>query len=100
MTFFASLGVFIFIVPVIIGLAIFGTIWKAWWLYPAWGWFIVPLGAPPIAFWHFVGLLFFHGVLNAKIDTKKDERKESWAAYVIMFLWPIIAWAILRWLAS
>lgn len=100
MTFFAAIGVLVVAIPAILGLLILSMIWRAWWLYPAWRWFVVPLGLPQISFWHFVGLVFFLGVLTHKVDTKKDERKEQWESHLLLFLWPILAWAILRWLAS
>jgi hypothetical protein len=95
---FTFIGVFVVALPLLIGIALLGTMWRAWWLYPAWGWYLVPLGVPAVSFWHFTALMILVAVLTAHVETKKDERKTEWASYVVVFLWPIVAWAILRWL--
>ena len=100
MNLFAAIGVLAVAVPMLIVMGILLTAWRAWWLYPAWGWFVVPLGARPIAFWHFAALVFLVTVLTRHVETKKDERSEDWWSYPTMFLWPIVVWAVLRWMAS
>lgn len=82
----------------VIALGLLGTMWRSWWLYPAWGWFIMPLGMPSITFWHFTALLFFVETVSQRLDTKKDERPENRLTWVILFCWPIVAWALLRWM--
>lgn len=74
-----------------------GVMWRAWWLFPAWAWFLVPLGVPQVAFWHFAGLLLLVDTLK-RVDVKKDDRKYEWASIVVVFCWPIVAWALMRWM--
>jgi uncharacterized BrkB/YihY/UPF0761 family membrane protein len=95
---FAAIGVFVVALPVMIGLGILAVMWRAWWLYPAWAWFLVPLGLPGIRFWHFTALLVLVSALIYRVDTKKDERKTDWGVIIVGFLWPILSWAILRWM--
>lgn len=53
----ASAGAFVIAAPFVLIITLFGVMWRSWWFYPAWGWFIVPLGVVPIRFWHFAALL-------------------------------------------
>lgn len=84
--------------PLILALIVATMLWRAWWFYPAWGWFLVPLGVPQISFWHFTTLMLLVSVLTSRTDTKKDERKEDWAKVVILFIAPMLTWALLRWM--
>jgi hypothetical protein len=43
-----TIGLCVLGIPAILGFAVLGAMWRAWWLYPTWNWFIVPLGVPPI----------------------------------------------------
>lgn len=98
MNVFTVLGVFLVAFPLLVVVGVLGVAWRAWWLYPTWAWFIVPLGAPAISFWHFTALIFIIGVLTVHPDMKKDDRKVEWAGYINLLVWPIVAWAILRWM--
>lgn len=73
-------------------------LWRAWWLYPVWGWYFVPLGIPEVSFWHFTALLFLVGVITAHPDTKKDDRKDDWTKMASVFVWPVVVWAALNWM--
>ncbi len=95
--FFTAISVATVAVPFVIILMALGVMWRSWWLYPAWGWFLVPLGVPPISFWHFAALLLLVDALRS-VDTKKDERKSEWGSIVIVFLLPILVWALMRWM--
>ena len=92
---FEVLGVLVVAVPVVLGLALLGVMWRAWWLYPAWGWFLVPLGLPPITFWHFTALVVLIDAMKT-VEVKKDERKMEWPLVVIGLLWPMVAWVMMR----
>jgi hypothetical protein len=92
-----SIGALVIGTPIIMGIILAGITWRAWWLYPAWAWFIVPLGAPSINFWHFAALLLLLDTMKT-ISVKKDERKTEWGSIVVIILWPIAAWALLRWM--
>lgn len=96
--FLVVIGAVVVFIPFIFALSLTMLLWRAWWLYPAWGWYLVPLGLPPISFWHFTALVFLVGVLTQHMDTKEDDRKTSWGAVFVSFFWPAIIWAILRWL--
>lgn len=95
-----GLGFAGFLFVFLFGLGILGLLWRSWWLYPAWTWFLVPLGLPTITFWHFTALTFLVGVFTTHIDTKKDERPTNWPVISVMFVWPVVTWAILRWLKA
>lgn len=97
--FFAGIGLLSLSLPLLIGLALLTLIWRAWWLYPAWAWFIVPLGAPQISFWHFAALTFIAGIYTAHTDYRKDERGINYAAWISnLLIWPPLAFVILWWL--
>jgi len=96
--FFTTLGVLVIAIPFITAMLVLGLLWRAWWLFPAWGWFVVPLGVSPITFWHFTALIFFGSVMTTHIDMKKDERKIEWGAAPVIILWPILTWVLLRWM--
>jgi hypothetical protein len=53
----AAVGAMVVVFPLVFGLFIVVVAWRTWWLYPAWGWYVVPLGVPAIGFWHFAALL-------------------------------------------
>lgn len=86
------------VLPVLFGLVLLLLMWRSWWLYPVWDWYLVPLGLPHISFWHFTALIFLVNVLTNHPETKKDDRKQEMASWVVSFLWPIIVWGILRWM--
>lgn len=85
---------------VIFAVLLLVTMWRAWWLYPAWGWFVVPLGLPAIGFWHFAGLLFLVTIVTMHNDSKKDDRKTDWVSLVVKLFFPILFWALLRWMSG
>lgn len=93
---FTIVGVLAVMLPVMLGMALLVAIWRAWWFYPAWAWFVVPLGVPQIAFWHFAALLIFVNAATAHFDEKKDERKTDWAKVATAAAAPIFAWVLLR----
>jgi phosphoglycerol transferase MdoB-like AlkP superfamily enzyme len=97
-SFFAAIGIAMVAVPLILIMVILALMWRAWWLYPAWAWFIVPLGLPAITFWHFAALVFLVNLLMHQMSTKKDERKEDWPVLIMAFLWPALAWALMWWM--
>lgn len=99
MNILAVIGAFVIVLPLAIGMALLTLIWRTWWLYPAWGWFIVPLGVRPITFWHFAALIFLGHVLTLQTDTKKDDRETDWTKLASGFIWPVFVWVMLWWLA-
>jgi hypothetical protein len=99
MELFALIGIIAVAIPLLIGLGLLILMWRSWWLYPAWGWFVVPLGFPAIRFWHFVALTLLVGSITATSDNgKKDDREVDWSKVVVSFLWPIVVWVLLRWM--
>lgn len=73
------------------------VLWWSWWLYPAWGWFIVPLGVPPISLWHFWGLLALLRAKVPKIEDKEPEPKpgKNWPQFIAeCLIGPILMWAL------
>jgi hypothetical protein len=87
-------------VPALIGLVLLGVVWRTWWLFPAWAWYVVPLGVRQISFWHFAALTALIGTLTHSTgDTKKDDRQPDWAKMIITpLLTPVFAWMLLWWL--
>jgi hypothetical protein len=96
--FFAAVGLFVVGIPFIMLMSIIGLMWRAWWLYPVWAWFLVPLGLPAISFWHFAALLLLISLLTVHDNIKKDDREVSWIAVAVSFMFPMIAWVTMRWL--
>lgn len=97
--FFASIGVGVSITVLSLPMILFGILWRAWWFFPAWGWFVVPLGVPPISFWHFAGLLT--GVINLLHVTpiyKETRTVDWWTCCLSLFGYPVVTWALLWWI--
>jgi hypothetical protein len=84
--------------PVLMDIAILTALWRGWWLYPAWTWYIVPLGAPAVSFWHATALLLLVGHLTQHTPIKKDNRPTDWGALISIYLGPILVWAVLWWM--
>lgn len=56
-----------------------------------WAWFAIPLGAPIITFWQFVGLLLIPSFIKRKLSSYKDNQAD-WKAAT---MWLIGPWFIL-----
>ena len=104
------LAVWAFTTVLIAGMISIGAIigllaglWKAWWLFPAWAWFLVPLGVPQISLIGFMGLSVFINAVRPAAPNKKGE-KDDWSNIMIgwvigpVFSW-FFLWFIHRWLA-
>ncbi len=74
--------------------------WWAWWLYPAWAWFLEPLGVPHVSFWMFVGIAV---LLRQKpsFDFPEESKTRKWNEWLGLasgaVLGPIFVWVFLRW---
>jgi hypothetical protein len=96
---FAAIGLFVVAIPAALLAGVLFAIWRAWWLYPAWAWFLIPLGVPNISFWHFTALQVLITTLTKHIEDKKDDRKTDWTKLIIIpLLMPVFAWVVMRWL--
>lgn len=95
---FAAIGIVTALLPTVFVLFVAVLAWRAWWLYPAWGWFFVPVGLPVISFWHFTAMLLLVSVVTTHDDGKKDDRKADIPRCVVSFLMPMLIWAMLRWM--
>ena len=97
-------GVLMLIVIVVagIGLAFAQYVWWAWWVYPAWAWFLVPLGLPAINLWYFLGLVFILHGKPAKMEIADPEKKAKWTdwfGYALgSLVGPIFVYWTLYWL--
>ena len=98
MKFFSEVVATIIALPIVFVLIIGFSLWRTWWLYPAWGWYLQPLGLPAISFWHFAALSLLLTTLTHKSSTKKDDRKESSTLWLIGFCIAPITWAVLWWM--
>lgn len=79
------------------------ALWSAWWVFPAWQWFLVPLGVPKISFWHFIGLWAIFRFRLPELEAKKTKDLVatdyvSWGLSLV--LGPPLLWLWLRWLAT
>ncbi len=86
------------------GFGILLSMWAAWWLLPVWGSVLVPLGVPPVAFWHLVALRMF---LNAMLphpmrDSVKQAYKEDAGPTLVAHVFtvatiPVVAYYVILW---
>lgn len=90
----------------ILGFFLLISLWHVWWLYPAWEWFLVPLGLPPITVWHFWGLWLVIRHKGAQFETERPKEtrgpttQEVWGTLIGALIGPILLWTVLRWLAG
>ncbi len=88
------------LLALVFGLA--NYLWWAWWVYPAWGWFVEPLGVPHVSIWAFVGvIILLHGKPDLWVghsDTKTRTGAEWIGTLIGAVSGPVVVWAILRWL--
>lgn len=49
----------------------FSMVWSGWVLSVLWGWFVVPLGLPPLALWAACGVRLVTGSLTHQIQHGK-----------------------------
>jgi hypothetical protein len=96
--FLTLIGGMVIITPFVFGLALLIILWRTWWLYPAWAWFIVPLGAPAISFYHFAALMVFVGTQIPDNDTRKDDRDIEWEKILGKVIAPIFIYGLFYWL--
>lgn len=103
-----GIALIIMVVAGLLAIGVLATMWESWWLHPLWAVVMVPLGAPPITFWHFLALNVFLSVLlipNPEQDHAKeaDDTKRKTATVmrvVLMFGRPVIAYYLIRWAVS
>lgn len=98
MKFFTIIGALVIAIPFLLGIGLAVTLWKSWWLYPVWGWYVVPLGVPEISFWHFAAFVLLVHTLTFHFSDRKDDRPIAWTNVASSLLSPIMVWAILWWL--
>jgi hypothetical protein len=72
-------------------IALPASAYKAMFYLPLWRWFAVPLGAPDMGFWHFIGLLFLWGVLNPQPALNKDCKVGTNEALWLFFVAPALS---------
>ena len=100
-----KIGFSILVIPVVALAFLIGalaSLWVTWWFYPIWAWAIVPLGAPPISFWHFWVLLTLLRSRTPELQTKPlQEKPKDWSDYLgytlVVILAPIVFWALAKW---
>lgn len=84
-----------------IGLAFAQNVWWAWWVYPAWGWFLEPLGVPHVSLVVFMGLVMFLRAAQAGgWPTKATDSRRTAGEWIVVAIGlvfgPITAWVLLR----
>ena len=88
-----------------IAMMVLSLLWWSWWVYPAWQWFMVPIGVPHISFWQFVGLVVLwrsrmpNKPSNIPKETRKPNTTETTVYWVLAVLGPVLVWALLSWIA-
>lgn len=90
----AVVSIVIGAVPIVFALAYLLLMWRVWWLYPAWEWFFVPLGLPPITFWHLAGLLVLVEVTTRPTPKTAKNDEKDWQQFFTGILTPPFAWLI------
>jgi hypothetical protein len=94
----AGIGGGVIVAPIILLFALAGAFWRAWWLYPAWDWFVVPIGIRPITFSTFVGLSIIVSAMTHDPDMKEDKRPTSNYALLGLVIGPPVVWLALWWI--
>lgn len=67
-----------------------GMFMSGWAIMKLWGWFIIPLGAPPISFWHGLGIAACVNLFTFRSDTPKDNDKSWWSLIGLMLVRAIV----------
>lgn len=49
------------------------ALFNTWAVSTMYGWFVLPLGAPDLSFWHVFGLILLVGLLRGGNSTKNDD---------------------------
>ena len=96
--FLTTIGAIVVAGPFIFGLLILAIMWRTWWLYPTWEWYVVPLGVRQVSFWHFAALMFLISVFTAHTSHKKDDRPMDWSSMLASLITPMLIWALLWWM--
>lgn len=96
--FLVSLGAIVVSIPFILVFGVAGMLWRSWWLYPAWSWFLVPLGIKDVSFWQFTAITFFVSTIMSHAGIHEDKRPISGISISMLFIMPVIAWGIMKWL--
>lgn len=87
------------------GVGILMAMWAAWWMVPVWAKVLVPLGVPPIGFWHLVAFrmvvanLWPPHVANAVKEQYKEEH--AWIGnLLVLVIGPVWTYYIVMWAMS
>ena len=79
---------FLLILVMLIGVAASGA-WAAFVTFRLYAWFVVPLGAPPLNWWHIWGLLMVLGAILTPYIYKDPDREDT-ATQAVKFFTRII----------
>lgn len=71
------------VVVVVLPIAFAASAYAAWLMTYAWGWFIVPLGAPQIGFIHAWGLMTIIAFFRSQKPEKKPDDFFKWSCRLI-----------------
>jgi hypothetical protein len=80
-----------------VGAEVAGALLNGWVLSVLWGWFLVPLGIPPILILHAIGVGVTISLLTSHGPKGKDERtstEKMREAIAFMFMTPLVALAM------
>ena len=84
-----------------VGLYLLLAAYFGWAIWCLWAWFVVPLGAPELAFWNASGLAVLIMMLNSKGQPKRDDRETDTVQAIMLMFIPVAAvvtgWIIQTW---
>jgi hypothetical protein len=71
--------------------------WRAFVIFKLYGWFLTPLGAPLLNWWHIWGLLLIYSALKWKQEKADPNAKtdKPWLRFIGAILTPGLAFAII-----
>jgi hypothetical protein len=84
---------------VLVGFFAFGLLlgaWKAFVLSKLYGWFLTPLGLPPLTWWHIWGLLMIYGTITYtyKPVEKLADKSNAWGRVASAVISPFLFYAV------
>jgi hypothetical protein len=89
-------------IPVLItsfvGAAVLVGAWAAFVLSKLYGWFVVPLGAPPLNWWHIWGFYLIYGLITHKPDNSPPRPLSKTVAFMIYRMIGLALLLLIGWL--
>ena len=85
--------------PILAAIIISVTLLRGWAISMLWGWFLAPLGVPPITIIHGVGISIFGSMFHSTVSSKTEYSTwEGVKSTMFTVAWPLIA-VLMGWIA-